>query len=82
MSIYKVGGGPQAPASALPIGAQPVADPMRLVPVNINRDLLNLVLAVSFAKEQDQILSRYSFKIVLIKLIICGAYYFGLVYLI
>ncbi|KVH92731.1 Pre-mRNA cleavage complex II Clp1, partial [Cynara cardunculus var. scolymus] len=59
LAIYKIGGGPQAPASALPIGAQPVADPMRLVPVNINRDLLNLVLAVSFAKEQDQILSRY-----------------------
>ncbi|GJY93161.1 protein CLP1 [Tanacetum coccineum] len=57
LAIYKIGGGPQAPASALPIGAQPVADPMRLVPVNINRDLLNLVLAVSFAKEQDQILS-------------------------
>ncbi|KAJ0712436.1 putative pre-mRNA cleavage complex subunit Clp1, P-loop containing nucleoside triphosphate hydrolase [Helianthus annuus] len=59
LAIYRIGGGPQAPASALPIGAQPVADPMRLVPVNINRDLLNLVLAVSFAKDQDQILSRY-----------------------
>ncbi|KAF9592647.1 hypothetical protein IFM89_016304 [Coptis chinensis] len=55
--VYRVGGGPQAPRSALPIGAEPAADPMRLVPVNINRDLLHLVLAVSFAKEPDQIIS-------------------------
>ncbi|KAF8399416.1 hypothetical protein HHK36_015281 [Tetracentron sinense] len=55
--FYRIGGGPQAPRSALPIGAEPVADPTRLVPVNINRDLLHLVLAVSFAKEPDQIIS-------------------------
>ncbi|KAF8390265.1 hypothetical protein HHK36_024790 [Tetracentron sinense] len=57
LSIYRIGGGPQAPRSALPIGAEPAADPTRLVPVNINRDLLHLVLAVSFAKEPDQIIS-------------------------
>ncbi|XP_071711547.1 protein CLP1 homolog [Rutidosis leptorrhynchoides] len=57
LAIYRIGGGPQAPASALPIGAQPVADRLRLVPVNITADLVNQVLAVSFAKEQDQILS-------------------------
>ncbi|KAJ4960894.1 hypothetical protein NE237_020804 [Protea cynaroides] len=55
--VYRIGGGPQAPRSALPIGAEPAADPMRLVPVNINRDLVHLVLAVSFAKEPDQIIS-------------------------
>ncbi|XP_022134389.1 protein CLP1 homolog [Momordica charantia] len=55
--IYRIGGGPQAPRSALPIGAEPAADPTRLVPVNINRDLLHLVLAVSFAKEPDEIMS-------------------------
>ena len=60
LSVYKIGGGPQAPRSALPIGAEPVADPTRLVPVTINRDLLHLVLAVSFAKEPDQIISRYA----------------------
>lgn len=58
LSVYRIGGGPQAPRSALPIGAEPAADPMRLVPVNINQDLLHLVLAVSFAKEPDQIISR------------------------
>ncbi|KAL7186021.1 hypothetical protein ACSBR2_027889 [Camellia fascicularis] len=35
--------------------------PNKLVPVNINRDnLLHLVLAVSFAKEPEQIISRYA----------------------
>lgn len=58
LSVYRIGGGPQAPRSALPIGAEPAADPTRLVPVNINQDLLHLVLAVSFAKEPDQIISR------------------------
>ncbi|CAL5367903.1 unnamed protein product [Camellia sinensis] len=52
-----IGGGPQAPRSALPIGVEPAADPTRLVLVNINRDLLHLVLAISFAKEPDQIIS-------------------------
>lgn len=56
--VYRVGGGPQAPRSALPIGAEPAADPTRVVAVNINRDLLHAVLAVSFAKEPDEIISR------------------------
>lgn len=56
--VYRVGGGPQAPRSALPIGAEPAADPTRVVAVNINRDLLHTVLAVSFAKEPDEIISR------------------------
>ncbi|GAB2237520.1 hypothetical protein Droror1_Dr00015422 [Drosera rotundifolia] len=57
LSVYKIGGGPQAPRSALPIGAEPAADPTRVVQVNISQDLLHLVLAVLFAKDADQILS-------------------------
>ncbi|KAK4750099.1 hypothetical protein SAY87_027548 [Trapa incisa] len=57
LSIYRIGGGPQAPHSALPIGAKSVADPLRLAPVNINRELLHVVLAVSFAKEPEEIIS-------------------------
>ncbi|PKA66183.1 Protein CLP1 like [Apostasia shenzhenica] len=57
ISVYRIGGRPQAPRSALPIGAEPVADPTRLVAVNINQDLLHLILAVSYAKEPDQIIS-------------------------
>ncbi|XP_026422959.1 protein CLP1 homolog isoform X2 [Papaver somniferum] len=57
LSVYRIGGGPQAPRSALPIGAEPTADPTRLVPVNINHDLLHLVLAISYAKEADEVIS-------------------------
>ncbi|XP_044468287.1 protein CLP1 homolog isoform X2 [Mangifera indica] len=57
LHVYRIGGGPQAPRSALPIGADPVANPLRLVPVNVDQDLLHLVLAVSYAKEPDEIIS-------------------------
>ncbi|KAL4195227.1 hypothetical protein AMTRI_Chr05g72260 [Amborella trichopoda] len=55
--IYRCGGGPQAPRSALPIGAEPTADPTRLVPATMNQDMLHLILAVSYAKEPDQIIT-------------------------
>lgn len=58
LSVYRIGGGPQAPRSALPIGADPVANPLRVAPVNFDRDLLHVVLAVSYAQEPDQIVSR------------------------
>ncbi|KAK9698377.1 hypothetical protein RND81_08G100100 [Saponaria officinalis] len=57
LSVFRVGGGPQAPRSALPIGAEPAADRTRLVPVNITPDLLHLVVAVSYAKDPDEIIS-------------------------
>ncbi|KAL8097807.1 protein CLP1 homolog [Apium graveolens] len=57
LTVFRVGGGPQAPRSALPIGAEPAADPTRLVQVKIDRDLLHLVLAVSYAKEPNEIIS-------------------------
>ncbi|URE12219.1 Pre-mRNA cleavage complex II protein Clp1 [Musa troglodytarum] len=31
ISVYQIGGGPQAPHSTLPIGAEPVADPTRVI---------------------------------------------------
>jgi len=57
LQVFKVGGGPQAPRSALPIGAQPAADPTRVVPVAITRELEHAVLAVSYAKEPSEVLS-------------------------
>jgi len=53
--IYRFGG-PQAPRSALPIGAEPSADPTRVAPVTITSDLVHAVLAVSYAKEPDLLL--------------------------
>ncbi|KAJ6371404.1 hypothetical protein OIU77_001833 [Salix suchowensis] len=38
-------------------GLNPVANPLRVAPVNIDRDLLHVVLAVSYAQEPDQIVS-------------------------
>jgi hypothetical protein len=58
VSVYRIGGGHQAPCSALPTGAEPVADPTRLVVVNISTDMVHTVLAVSYAKEPDEIISR------------------------
>ncbi|WCJ42457.1 hypothetical protein M5689_023265 [Euphorbia peplus] len=55
--VYRIGGGPQAPRSALPIGADPVANPLRVTAVNIDHDLLHGVLAVSYAQEPEQIVS-------------------------
>eukprot|EP00249_Psilotum_nudum_P004229 c17772_g1_i1 orf=166-1518(+) len=57
LQVFRIGGGPQAPRSALPIGAEPTADPTRVVPVTISHDLVHSVLAVSFAKELEQILT-------------------------
>ncbi|XP_006647074.3 protein CLP1 homolog [Oryza brachyantha] len=56
VSVYKIGSH-QAPKSALPIGAEPVADPTRLIAVNISTDMVHTVLAVSYAKEPDEIIS-------------------------
>ncbi|KFK37881.1 hypothetical protein AALP_AA3G041400 [Arabis alpina] len=58
LQVFRIGGGPQAPRSALPIGSDPVSNPLRVTPVNIeDRDLLHSVLAVSYAEEPDQIVS-------------------------
>lgn len=54
--IYRFGG-PQAPRSALPIGAEPSADPTRVALVSITSDLVHAVLAVSYAKEPELLLS-------------------------
>ncbi|EFJ20213.1 hypothetical protein SELMODRAFT_177107 [Selaginella moellendorffii] len=57
IQVVRIGGGPQAPRSALPIGAEPTADPTRVVPVSINRDLVHAVLGVSYSKDPDQVLA-------------------------
>ncbi|KAG0579627.1 hypothetical protein KC19_4G111200 [Ceratodon purpureus] len=54
--VFRLGGGPQAPLSALPIGAKPVADPTRVVPVRFSKELLHAVLSVSFAKVPEDLL--------------------------
>lgn len=57
LQIYKVGGGPKAPQSALPIGATAVADPLRIAPVTSCSELLRCLVAVSHAQAPEQLLS-------------------------
>ena len=57
LQIYKVGGGPKAPLSALPIGASAVADPLRITKVTSCSELLHCLLAVSHADSPEQLLS-------------------------
>jgi polyribonucleotide 5'-hydroxyl-kinase len=56
LNIYKVGGGPQAPSSALPLGAEPTIDPIRLVEQFPSLELLHSVLGVSHAQSIDKLL--------------------------
>lgn len=55
--IFKVGGGPKVPQSALPIGSAASSDPLRLTKVNVTRDLTHSLLAVSHAKDPEDILA-------------------------
>ncbi|KAH0872203.1 hypothetical protein HID58_069565 [Brassica napus] len=56
--VFRIGGRPQAPRSALPMGSDPVSDPLKVTHVNIDdRDVLHSVLAVSYAQEPDRIVS-------------------------
>ncbi|KAK9842588.1 hypothetical protein WJX81_007645 [Elliptochloris bilobata] len=57
LRVYRVGGGPRAPTSALPIGAEPVADPLRVAPVTSPGELLHSLLAVSHAPAPEFLLS-------------------------
>lgn len=51
--VFSLGGGPRAPDSALPIGAKPMADPVRAVEMTVSKDLMHSILAVTYAQTQD-----------------------------
>jgi len=55
--IYKVGGGPLAPQSALPIGAQSTVDPVRLVEIIPSSEIVHSILGVVHSKSPELILS-------------------------
>jgi len=56
VSIFKVGSGPRAPSSALPIGQKTSADPLKVTTVAPSQSLQNAVLAVSHGKTPREIL--------------------------
>ena len=48
----------QAPRSALPIGAQPTTDPLRVGEVELSKELEHNVLAVSYAQTEEEVATR------------------------
>eukprot|EP00741_Cyanophora_paradoxa_P010655 tig00020537_g10298.t1 len=57
VSIFRIGGQPAAPTSALPIGAESTNDPLRLTEVLPTPDLQHTILGVSHAPSADFLLS-------------------------
>lgn len=57
VSFYRVGGGPKAPTSALPIGQEASTDSMKVTSVIPSNTLLNSVCAVSHGKTQSDLLT-------------------------
>jgi polyribonucleotide 5'-hydroxyl-kinase len=58
-AVHRAGGGPRAPASALPIGAAAVSDPLRVarLPAQPGPDLVHSLLAVSHAPDPGSLAS-------------------------
>lgn len=67
LMVYRIGGGPRAPSSTLPIGAMSVADPLRLTNLPASVELVQSLLAVSHAPSADQVLSTNVAGFVLVK---------------
>ena len=57
LEVYRVGGGPKAPRSALPIGATSVSDPLKISKVGDFRDILNCMVAISHASSPEELLN-------------------------
>ena len=57
LSIFRMGGGPRAPSSALPVGAVSALNPLRCAPVTPSLELLHSVLAVSHASEAAELMT-------------------------
>ncbi|EGC39164.1 hypothetical protein DICPUDRAFT_52854 [Dictyostelium purpureum] len=57
VSIFRTGGGPVAPASALPIGQQSSIDPLAISEVYPSIDMCHSIVAISYAKQPQHIFS-------------------------
>lgn len=56
IALYRVGGGYQAPACALPIGASSVQDPVSLELINPSTELERTIVAVSYSQDESTLL--------------------------
>lgn len=57
VGIYRVGGVPQAPSSALPIGQERVLVPNQILNVAPSSEMMHSILAVSYAKEPSDLIT-------------------------
>lgn len=57
MKLCRVGGGPQAPSTALPIGAERSVDETQCSPTEPTRELVNSICAVSYGSDVEKALS-------------------------
>lgn len=57
LRIFRCGGGPKAPSTALPIGQERLLDPNKLVEVDptLDTSLLNNILAVSYSSSEEKV---------------------------
>ncbi|EFJ41740.1 hypothetical protein VOLCADRAFT_67961, partial [Volvox carteri f. nagariensis] len=67
LAVYRIGAGPRAPNTALPLGAVSLADPLRLQNLPPSLEQLQGLLAVSHATTPDQILNSNVAGFVLVK---------------
>ncbi|KAG1674622.1 hypothetical protein FOA52_001871 [Chlamydomonas sp. UWO 241] len=67
LKVFRIGGGPRAPSSTLPIGMTSIADPMRLTNLPASAELVQSLIAVSHAPTPDQILATNVAGFVLVK---------------
>ncbi|GIM12091.1 hypothetical protein Vretimale_15520 [Volvox reticuliferus] len=67
IAVYRIGTGPRAPSTTLPVGSASLADPLRLQNLPPSLEQLQCVLAVSHAATPDQILNANIAGFVLVK---------------
>jgi polyribonucleotide 5'-hydroxyl-kinase len=58
VSIFQCGGGHAVPSTVLPIGTKSLIDPTKMSPVVPSTDLLNTILAVSYAPDSGSVMAH------------------------
>jgi len=56
LTIYRIGGGPRAPSSALPLGAERTISPTKLIEVQPSQEIVHSILGMSHAKSPESLL--------------------------
>ncbi len=69
LRVFKIGGGPKAPSTALPLGAvAAAADPLKVSHVPVTGELTQCVLAVSHAQTPEELLTSNIAGFILVRM--------------